>query len=515
MVMITQYQTFLYKELSISFFIFLITHFIISFLFKKNLKKLPPGPKGYPIVGALPLMGTMPHLTLFKMSQKYGPIMYLKMGSNNMVVASTPSSAKAFLKTLDKNFSNRPTNAGATHLAYDSQDMVFANYGSRWKLLRKLSNLHMLGGKAHEDWSKIREDEMGHMIRTMYDCSKKDESIVVAEMLTYAMTNMIGQVILSRRVFETKGCESNEFKDMVVELMTTAGYFNIGDFIPILAWLDLQGIERGMKSLHKKFDVLLTKMIEEHVASSHKNPRVKRDFLDILIAHSKEDSDGEKLTITNIKALLLNLFTAGTDTSSSIIEWSLAEMLKNPKIMKRAQEEMDQVIGKDRRLQESDIQKLPYLQAICKETFRKHPSTPLNLPRVSLQPCEVNGYYIPKNTRLSVNIWAIGRDPNVWENPLKFNPERFLSGKNAKIDPCGNDFELIPFGAGRRICAGTRMAIVLVQYILGTLVHSFDWKLPNGVVDLNMDESFGLALQKKVPLAAFVSPRLSPSTYIS
>jgi flavonoid 3',5'-hydroxylase len=305
MVMITQYQTFLYKELSISFFIFLITHFIISFLFKKNLKKLPPGPKGFPVVGALPLMGSMPHVTLFKMSQKYGPIMYLKMGSNNMVVASTPSSAKAFLKTLDLNFSNRPPNAGATHLAYDSQDLVFADYGSRWKLLRKLSNLHMLGGKALEDWSKVREIEMGHMIRTMYDCSKKDESVVVAEMLTYAMANMIGQVILSRRVFETKGSDSNEFKDMVVELMTTAGYFNIGDFIPLLAWLDLQGIERGMKSLHKKFDALLTKMIEEHVASGQKSPRVKPDLLDTLIAQSKEDCNGEKLTLTNIKALLL------------------------------------------------------------------------------------------------------------------------------------------------------------------------------------------------------------------
>jgi flavonoid 3',5'-hydroxylase len=167
MVMITQYQTFLFKELSISFFIFLITRFIISLLFKKNLKKLPPGPKGFPVVGALPLMGSMPHVTLFKMSQKYGPIMYLKMGSNNMVVASTPSSAKAFLKTLDLNFSNRPANAGATHLAYDSQDLVFADYGSRWKLLRKLSNLHMLGGKALENWSKVREIEMGHMIRTM------------------------------------------------------------------------------------------------------------------------------------------------------------------------------------------------------------------------------------------------------------------------------------------------------------------------------------------------------------
>lgn len=243
------------------------------------------------------------------MAQKYGPIVYLKMGSHNMVVASNPSSAKAFLKTLDLNFSNRPSNAGATNLAYDSQDMVFADYGSRWKLLRKLSNLHMLGGKALEDWSKIRADEMGHMIRAMYDFSKKDEPVVVSEMLTYSMANMIGQVILSRRVFENKGYESNEFKDMVVELMTTAGYFNIGDFIPILARLDLQGIERGMKTLHYKFDALLTRMIDEHVASSLKRNRDKPDFLDTLIAQSTQNSDGERLTLTNIKALLLVCIT--------------------------------------------------------------------------------------------------------------------------------------------------------------------------------------------------------------
>lgn len=188
-------------------------------------------------------------------------------------------------------------------------------------------------------------------------------------------------------------------------------------------------------------------------------------------------------------------------------------MVLNPAILKRVQQEMDQVIGKNRRLQESDVPKLPYLQAICKETYRKHPSTPLNLPRISSEACEVNGYYVPKNTRLSVNIWAIGRDPDIWENPLEFDPERFMSGKNAKMDPRGNDFELIPFGAGRRICAGTRMGVVMVEYFLGTLVHSFDWKLPDGMAELNMDEAFGLALQKAVPLAAVVTPRLHPSAY--
>ncbi|PHT28551.1 Flavonoid 3',5'-hydroxylase [Capsicum baccatum] len=434
---------------------------------------------GWPVIGALPLLGGMPHVSLAKMAKKYGPIMYLKVGTCGMVVASTPNAAKAFLKTLDINFSNRPTNAGATHLAYNAQDMVFAPYGPRWKLLRKLSNLHMLGGKALEDWANVRANELGHMLKSMFDASREGERVVVADMLTFAMANMIGQVILSKRVFVEKGEEVNEFKNMVVELMTTAGYFNVGDFIPQLAWMDLQGIERGMKKLHKKFDDLLTKMFDEHKATSNIERKGKPDFLDIVMAN-RDNSE---------------------------------EMMKNPTILKKAQQEMDQIIGKNRRLVECDIPNLPYLRAICKETFRKHPSTPLNLPRVSSEPCKVDGYYIPKNTRLSVNIWAIGRDPDVWENPLEFDPKRFLSGKNGKIDPRGNDFELIPFGTGRRICAGTRMGIVMVEYILGTLVHSFDWKLPNDVMEINMDESFGLALQKAVPLEVMVTPRLPLDVY--
>ncbi|XP_075515913.1 flavonoid 3',5'-hydroxylase 1-like [Primulina tabacum] len=491
----------------------ILINFLVQIILSKR-RPLPPGPRGFPVVGALPLLGRMPHVALAKMAKTYGPIMYLKVGSRDMVVASTPDAAKLFLKTFESNFLNRPIHAGPTILAYNSQDMVFAPYGPRWRLLRKLSNLHMLGGKALDDWADFRAAELGHMLEAMHQSSVRGEAVVLGEILVYAMANMIGRIILSRRVFATRGRELNEFKDMVVELMTTAGYFNIGDFIHWMGWMDLQGIEKGMRKLHKKFDDLISRMLDEHLESRHKRKN-RPDFLDVMLANRDDinSSEEEKLTTTNIKALLLNLFTAGTDTSSSAVEWALAEMLKNPDIMHKAHDEMDRVIGRNRRLAESDISKLSYLQATCKETFRKHPSTPLNLPRVSAEACTVDGYYIPKNTRLSVNIWAIGRDPQVWENPSDFNPERFLSEKYANIDPKGNNFELIPFGAGRRICAGTRMGLVMVEYILGTLVHSFDWKFDGEEMD--MEETFGLALQKAVPLAAMVTPRLPPTCYLA
>lgn len=208
------------------------------------------------------------------------------------------------------------------------------------------------------------------------------------------------------------------------------------------------------------------------------------------------------------------MFTAGTDTSSIIVEWAMAEMLKNPSIMARAQEEMDRVVGRERRLEESDIANLPYLQAVCKEAMRLHPSTPLSLPHFSFEECEVDGYRVPANTRLLINIWAIGRDPSAWEEPLEFRPERFLpSGPAAKVDPMGNNFELIPFGAGRRICAGKLAGMLFVQYFLGTLVQGFDWRLPDGEEKVDMGETFGLALPKAVPLRALVTPRLVPDAY--
>eukprot|EP01018_Ginkgo_biloba_P031421 Gb_10101 [translate_table: standard] len=480
----------------------------------RKRRKLPPGPSGWPLVGSLPFLGRMPHVTLYNLAKKHGPILYLKLGTSAMVVASSPETAKAFLKTLDLNFSNRPGNAGATYLAYDSQDMVWAPYGPRWKMLRKVCNLHLLGGKALDDWQPVREAEMGHMLRLILQHSSRRSNPVVniPEMLNLSMANMLGQIILSKRVFATEGAEANEFKDMVVELMTSAGLFNIGDFIPSLAWMDLQGIQRNMKKLHKRFDALLTRMIQEHQSSSHL--RRSQDFLDIIMSHRENaDGDGGRLTDVHIKSLLLNLFTAGTDTSSSIIEWAVAELIHNPEIAKRAQREMDTVIGRERKLKESDIANLPYLVAICKETFRKHPSTPLSLPRVADQDCLVDGYFIPKDTKLMVNVWGIGRDPDLWEKPLEFNPDRFLTPKGSKIDPRGNDFELIPFGAGRRICAGTRMGIKLVEYILGSLIHSFNWDLPPNQKQLNMDEAFGLALQKAVPLVATPSPRLALHVY--
>jgi len=320
--------------------------------------------------------------------------------------------------------------------------------------------------------------------------------------------------MLSKRVLDYQGSKAGEFREMVVEQTDLGGKFFIGDFVPSLSWMDLQGVRTKMKKLHKRFDDFLSKIIEEHQTAPCSGEG-KGDFLSVLLdLRNDVDGEGGKLKIDDIKHLLLTLFTAGTDTSSSTVEWAMAELIRHPQVMKKCQEEIESVVKGDqqRRLKESDLQNLPYLQAVVNETFRLHPSAPLLVPRMAGEACEIEGYYIPKNARLLVNAWGMQRDPAVWENPLEFDPDRFVG---SSVDVRGNDFQVIPFGSGRRICAGMSMGIRMVQLLLATLLHSFDLSLPDDQTPekLDMVEAFGLTMHKAVPLFVVPTARLPFDLY--
>ncbi|KAF3776672.1 Flavonoid 3'-monooxygenase [Nymphaea thermarum] len=487
--------------------------------FRWRDSRLPPGPTGWPLIGSLPALGAMPHHSLAALAKHYGPIISLRLGTTTVVAACSASAAREFLKHNDANFSSRPPNAGAKHVAYDSQDMVWAEYGPKWRSLRKICAVHLFSNKALDDFRHVREKEVGILAASLGRAGEAGESVGVGEALTVCTANALGKVLIGRRVFEG-GEDAGEFRGMVLELMQLAGVFNIGDFVPSLDWMDLMGVAKKMKALHRRLDGFMQRILEEHCRSSGAGGQ--GDVLSVLL-RLKDDPVGldgldGKLTDTDIKALLLDLFTAGTDTSASTVEWAIAELIRHPHIQKKVQAELDSVVGRDRLVKESDIPNLTYLQAVVKETFRLHPSTPLSLPRIASESCQVAGYHIPKDTRLLVNVWAISRDPSIWTDPLEFQPERFMPGsKYENIDVRGNDFEVIPFGAGRRICAGMSMGIRMVQLMAATLVHGFGWELPAGQVPekLNMDEAYGLTLQRAVPLKIQPRPRLAPSAYLA
>jgi flavonoid 3'-monooxygenase len=448
--------------------------------------------------------------------------MHLKLGFADVIVAASASVAEQFLKVHDGNFSSRPPSAGAKYMAYNYQDLVLAPYGPRWRLRRKISSVHLFSNKVMDEFKYVRQEEVARLTSNLASNYSNTTAVNLGQLLNVCTTNALSRVMLGRRVFNdgNGGCDpkADEFKAMVVEMMVLGGVFNIGDFIPSLEWLDLQGVQAKMKKLHKRFDAFLTNIVEEHETLNSKSEKHK-DLLSTLLSLKDEtDDDGNKLTDIEIKALLLNMFAAGTDTSSSTTEWAIAELLKNPRILAHLQQELDNVVGRERNVKEDDIPNLPYLQAVIKETFRLHPSTPLSLPRTAAESCEIFGYHIPKGSTLLVNVWAIARDPKEWINPLEFKPERFLpGGEKCDVDVKGNNFELIPFGAGRRICAGMNLGIRIVQLLTATLAHSFDWELENGLnaEKLNMDEAYGLTLQRAVPLSVHAKPRLSPHVYSS
>ncbi len=210
--------------------------------------------------------------------------------------------------------------------------------------------------------------------------------------------------------------------------------------------------------------------------------------------------------------LLQDMIGGGTDSSAITMEWALTELIRHPKIMKRAQEELDTVVGRTRLVLMSDLPNLPYLHAIIKENFRLHPALPLGVPHLNTKDVQILNYKIPANTTVIVNIWAIGRDSKVWKKPLEFDPDRF---SNSDIKVGGSSYNLLPFGSGRRRCPGSDLAQHMVQYGLATILHAFDWSpQPNiKLEDMNMMETFGAICPKVEPLVAIAKPRLSSQIY--
>ncbi|KHN48735.1 Flavonoid 3'-monooxygenase [Glycine soja] len=478
---------------------------------------LPPGPRPWPIVGNLPHMGPAPHQGLAALAKTHGPLMHLRLGFVDVVVASSASVAEQFLKIHDANFCSRPCNSRTTYLTYNQQDLVFAPYGPRWRFLRKLSTVHMFSAKAMDDFRELRQEEVERLTCNLARSSSK--VVNLRQLLNVCTTNILARIMIGRRIFSdnSSNCDprADEFKSMVVDLMVLAGVFNIGDFIPCLDWLDLQGVKPKTKKLYERFDKFLTSILEEHKISKNEK---HQDLLSVFLS-LKETPQGEhQLIESEIKAVLGDMFTAGTDTSSSTVEWAITELIKNPRIMIQVQQELNVVVGQDRLVTELDLPHLPYLQAVVKETLRLHPPTPLSLPRFAENSCEIFNYHIPKGATLLVNVWAIGRDPKEWIDPLEFKPERFFpGGEKDDVDVKGNNFELIPFGAGRRICVGMSLGLKVVQLLIATLAHSFDWELENGADPkrLNMDETYGITLQKALPLFVHPHPRLSQHVYSS
>ncbi|ONI13691.1 hypothetical protein PRUPE_4G238600 [Prunus persica] len=476
-----------------------------------SASNLPPGPWKLPVIGNLHrLAGSLPHHRLRDLAKKYGPLMHLKLGEVSAVVVSSAEFAKEVMKTHDLIFASRPTILAANILSYGSTDIGFAPYGEYWRQLRKICTLELLSTKRVQSFRPIREEEVVNLIQWI--ASRAGSPINLTQEI-YSST----YTITSRTAFGKKTRDQEKFIYIVKEFVKAASGFALADIFPSVSLLHLLSRMRPkLERLHKEADKIMGNIIKEHqrnvVNTKSGEGEADEDLVDVLLKFHDHGNELEfSLTTENIKAVIFDIFAAGSETSSTAVDWAIAEMIKNPRVMNMAQNEVRELFNRKGQVDETCIREMKYLNLVIKETLRLHPPGPLLLPRECGEKCEIDGYEIPVKSKVIVNAWAIGRDPNYWNEPESFNPNRFLDNS---IDYKGTNFEYIPFGAGRRMCPGVSFGLASVELPLALLLYHFDWKLPNGMKheDLDMTEAFGATVKRKHDLHLIPIPYHPPST---
>ncbi|KAL7156204.1 hypothetical protein ABFS83_03G128000 [Erythranthe nasuta] len=490
---------------------------ILAFIFK-TISKLrqprrntPPGPKPWPIIGNLNLIGPIPHQSFHFLSQKYGEIMQLKFGKYPVVVASSPEMAKQFLRVHDTVFASRPPLAAGKYTAYNYSDMTWAPYGPQWRLARKIYLSEVFSAKKIESFEHVRIEETRNLLSRLRSVS--GNPVVLRDHLMHYTVSATCRMILGKKYL----CDSEDDKfvtlqDMLDEWFLLNGAFVISDWIPWLKFLDLQGYVKRMKALYKSLDNFHNYVIEDHQTRRKRAAEEEKDFtsedlVDKLLKLADDPNLEVKLTRDRVKGLLQDLLAGGTDTSAATVEWALCEILRQPRIIEKAKQELDRVIGRKRWVEENDFSQLPYVEAIIMESMRLHPLATLLAPHYAIDDCKVAGFDISKGTTVLINTWSIGRDPKSWDSPEEFLPERFL-GK--ETDMLGSNFALLPFGSGRRRCPGYNLGLKMVRTTLANLLHGFEFKLAE---DVCLEEMYGLTTHPKKPLVVVMEPTLPSHLY--
>ncbi|KAL5826893.1 hypothetical protein ACOSQ3_018731 [Xanthoceras sorbifolium] len=464
----------------------------------------PPGPPKLPILGNLHQLGALPHQSFRKLSEKYGPVILLKFGRVPFVIINSAEAAREVLKVHDTDSCSRAQLTGARKLSYNFVDVAFAPYGDYWRQIRKTCVIELLSLKRVQSFHFIREEEVAFLVDSISQSSSSATPVNLSEKMFALTGGIIFRTAFGRR-FQGSNLDNHRFAKLVHEAEAVVGGFTSEECIPYVGWIidRLTGYHAKIERVFREMDAFYQQAIDDHLKPERTKDE-QNDIIDVMLRIERDqiaESGEARFTKDHIKAVLMNIFLGGIDTSAITVIWAMAELAKNPRLMKKAQDEVRNCIGKKGRVTEDDINQLPYLKSIIKETLRLHPPAALLIPRETISHFKVNGYDIEPKTLLQVNAWAIGRDPKYWKNPNEFYPERFMDNS---VDLKGQHFELLPFGSGRRSCAGIHMGLIMSELPLANLLYCFDWKLPEGMKeeDLNMEEEIGVCLTicKKIPL---------------
>ncbi|KAL7109100.1 hypothetical protein ACP275_06G154000 [Erythranthe tilingii] len=457
--------------------IMLVVILVLLFLKKLGLfgstEKLPPGPNTWQVLRKVSEFRKQPHIAFSNLAKVYGPIISLRLGGQFLIIASSAATAKEILKTQDRNFSGRflPLVYYKIPSAEQSSVVMSKECNATWKFLRGMSQNFIFSNKSVESKAYLRKSKVLEMI------------VNLDNIMNSTLSNIISDVLVSRNVFDiTREEETNDHENMralvheIVDMVSSS--VGLSDLFPFMRFLDFRSGKKAME-IHKKMMHMWGDMVKER--RSHRVHDVNysaRDFLDVLIDNS--------LTDDQIYVVFTELLIAGTDSSSITLVWLMVELIKNPNILRRLIEEVAKAFEGDMLINEAILTESKYLQACIKETLRFYMPGPFLVPHRAIEKCKIHEYVIPKDSVVLVNTWDISLDPEYWEDASRGRAH----------------FEYTPFGAGRRMCPGFNLAFKSIQIVVASLVHYFDWRLPNGMdpTQIDTDSVFGTVLKKKKPL---------------
>ncbi|KAL9233840.1 hypothetical protein vseg_008785 [Gypsophila vaccaria] len=476
--------------------------FLAYKLYKSLTTRLPPGP---------PRCGPVHSLYDIGLVGQYGPVISVWFRSRLNVIVSSSELAKEVLKENDKALSDRPRSGSM------GNGLVWANYGPHFVKLKHICMVELFSSKRLESLRHIREDEVITMVGSIYkdftNPENKGKSLIIKKYLEAVTFNNITRLTFGKKFENEEGIMDEQglkFKAILANgLKLDDNFTKVMDQVSWLQW----ALSFGMKGSTKHAclrDNFIKQFIVEHRLNLQKSGDEvgNQDFVDALVTLQEKYDLNDDVIV----GLLWDMIVMGMDTIATSVEWALAELIKNSRLQKKAQDELDRVIGQDRVMTEWDYSNLPYLRCIVKESLRLHPPTPFLIPHKAHTHVKIGPYDIPKGSTVLVNTWAISRDPSIWKSPLEFRPERFME---EDVDLKGHDFRLLPFGSGRRVCPGAQLGFNLVTSILGHLLHHFNWAPADGLMpeDIDMGQNMGLLAQMRTPLEAFAIPRLPQFLY--
>lgn len=452
------------------------------------------------------LVDKLPHRALRNLADVYGPLMSLRVGQIPVVVVTSKEVAREVLKTHDAIFATRPKLMAGGIVAYNWEDILFSPTGDYWRKVRRLCNQEILSAERILSYQHIREEEVLNLINDIRAAGRSTPLDLTSKL--HRVTNSI----VSRAAFGMKSSKADDFLAAIHQSFIYCSGFQIPDLFPrftgILSFLT--GMERNLQRVHKTIDGILEDIMSEREeilkhGTANQETATEKNLVEVLLSLQGNGDFGFPITRNTVKAIILDMFAGGTDTSGSALEWAMAELIMNPRVMKKLQAEIRSAFHDKKIITEADLRgsDLKYLKFVIKETLRLHPPGPILVPRESIEACVINGYTIPAKTRVIINAWAISRDPRYWENAEEFKPERF---EGASIDFYGNNYEYTPFGSGRRMCPGYNYGLASIELTLAQLLHSFDWSLPNGIKEVDMSEVVSLSLRRKEHLVLLATP---------